>query len=956
MDNSPIPGATYRLQFNSHFTFRDARHLAGYLDDLGITHIYASPLLQSRRGSEHGYDVTDPAHLDSELGSEDDFEALSAELRRRKMGLLLDIVPNHMAADIENPWWADVLENGPGSAYASHFDIDWHPPLGDLENKVLLPILGDSYGRTLERRALRLILNEGRFFIRYRGTLLPVAPKSYRCILEYRLGDLERALGSEAADFREFNGILAVLAALSERVALRSEAMGGRRLRMEEVKERLSRLYNGNVEVRNFLDENVRLFNGERGKPQSFLPLDHLLREQAYMLVFWRNANEEINYRRFFAVSELVGVRVEDPLVFDATHAAILRLIEKGKVEGLRVDHIDGLWDPLGYLRRLRESLHSLKSRAESKDFYIVVEKILSGDEVLPDDWPVNGTTGYDLLNVVNRLFVDEGGMKRIDHAYRKFLGASPAYEDIVYEKKKQVMETLLAVEARALGHQLAMIAEQDRYARDLPQDEIVKALIETTACLSVYRTAMRNFNVTPRERRALRQALAIARRRNPHLDPACFDFLGDVLLLRDGKYLYPEQREARLAFVMRWQQFTGPVTAKGIEDSALYVYNRLISLNEVGGDPRYTAIAVTAFHRFIQRRRRQWPFSMNATTTHDTKRAEDVRARINVLSEIPEEWGKRLIQWRRWNEPHKSRVRGQLVPYPNEEVFLYQTLVGAWPLGENEIPSFTKRLKKYVIKATREANVHTRWTIPNVQHERALIRFAEAILKPDGRNPFLKDFLPFQERVAYGGMLNGLSQVLLKMTCPGVPDFYQGSELWDLRLVDPDNRRPVDFKIRLRLLEKIKERRQQGSLNLARDLTEHWKDGRIKLYLIARTLSFRKTHQDVFRDGDDISLKALGKRERNVCAFARRSNKMWVLAVVPRFMASSRTTSEFWQSTRLILPGKAPQHWVNILTEESVSAAQVGRKPVLFLRGLFENFPVALLTGGRDHRLDEIR
>ncbi|MGH9327573.1 MAG: malto-oligosyltrehalose synthase [Terriglobia bacterium] len=946
MNNSPMPGATYRLQFNRRFTFRDALDLAGYLDELGVTHVYSSPLLQSRRGSQHGYDVTDPSRLSRELGTENDFEALSAELEQRGMGLILDIVPNHMAADIENPWWTDVLENGPGSAYASYFDIDWHPPHSTLENKVLLPVLGEPYGRALEMRKLRLVFDEGRFFIRYGETMLPVAPKSYPRILEYRLGDLERALGSKSAAFREFSGILAALAALPERVALRSEAMGERRLGMEEIKKRLARLYGENERVRIFLDENVRRFNGEKGKVESFLRLDHLLREQAYVLAFWRNANEAINYRRFFAVSELVGLRVEDPLVFNRTHSTVLRLVEKGEVEGLRIDHVDGLWDPLAYLRRLRESLEALSAQAEHKNFYVIVEKILSDGEALPDGWPVNGTTGYDFLNFVNRLFVDERGARGLETVYRRFLGEDPVYQDIVYEKKKQVMETLLAVEARALGRQLAIVAEQDRYARELPQEEIVTALIEITACLPVYRTYARTFDLAANERRLIHQALRTARRRNPALNPACFDFVSDVLLLREGKHLDAAQREARLALVMRWQQFTGPVTAKAVEDSAFYVYNRTVSLNEVGGYPRAAGLATEDFHQFIQGRRRCWPHSLNSTTTHDTKRAEDVRARINVLSEIPEDWGKHLARWKCWNEPQKNRVNGELVPCPNEEIFLYQTLVGAWPLSESEVPRFKNRLRKYVIKATREANVHTRWSIPNLQHERALIRFVETLLEPVQHNRFLQDFLPFQEIVAYYGMLNGLSQVLLKMTCPGVPDFYQGSELWDLRLVDPDNRGPVDFRIRLKLLEGLKRTQRQGSLHLVRDMVEHWKDGRIKLYLIARTLSLRKAHQHLFREGDYVPVETSGGRERHVCAFARCFRGTWVLAAVPKFLAGSSKSSRFWQSARLTLPSKAPQHWINVLTDEEIEAAAEARKSVLSLSSLFANFPVALLMG----------
>lgn len=947
MNESWVPSATYRLQFNRDFTFRDARELTEYLEALGITHLYASPILQSRRGSMHGYDVTDPARLNSELGSGEDFEALSNELRERGMGLLLDIVPNHMAADIENPWWADVLENGPGSGYASHFDINWHPPSRSLENKVLLPILGEPYGRVLESQQLMLLFDNGAFFICYGETRLPVAPKSYRQILEHRLGTLEQELGPDSAEFRDFSGILAAVSGLPERTALASEAIGRRRLQVEEIKQKLTQLYHDAPQVKEFLDENVRQFNGKRGRPQTFLLLDRLLSDQAYVVTFWRNANDEINYRRFFAVSELVGVRIEDPLVFDAMHALIFRLIANGQAQGLRIDHIDGLHDPLSYLRRVREKLQQANGTAPL-DFYIVVEKILEEGESLPGDWPVCGTTGYNFLNAANGLFVYPAGAKALDRAYSRFLGERLVYCDIVYEKKKQVMNALLAVEVRALGHQLATVAHQDRYARELPRGELAQALIETTACMPVYRTYVRGYEMAPGERRYIEQALAQARRRNPRIDSACFDFVADVLLLRGHSNLFPEQRQARLDFVVRWQQFTGPVMAKGFEDTVLYVYNRLVSLDEVGGDPHSGGISAESLHEFIQGRARRWSYSMNASTTHDTKRAEDVRARVNVLSEIPEPWERKLRQWARWNRPRKSLVNGQLVPYPNEEFFLYETLIGAWPLDPADVPEFRKRLKDYAIKATREAMVHTRWTVPNVRHERALLRFLDAITKPGRGNQFLGDFLRFHERVAHYGFINSLAQLLVKIAAPGVPDFYQGSELWDFRLVDPDNRRPVDFNRRRQLLAELRGAEARGARSLAREFTATWKDGRIKMYVIAKALAVRKRLRDVFRDGAYTPLEISGLRTGNVFAFARVRRNRWIVAAVPRFMASSRASDSpgFWDSSRLVLPAKAPARWTHAFTGETLCAAKARGGAALPVRELFADFPIALLEG----------
>ncbi|MGH9435488.1 MAG: alpha-amylase family glycosyl hydrolase, partial [Terriglobia bacterium] len=463
MASRRIPTSTYRLQLNGEFRFTDARALIPYLHELGITDVYASPILQARRGSTHGYDVTDPTRLNAETGSEDDFDGLVREIQQYGMGLLLDIVPNHMAASIENPWWADVLENGPGSSYATYFDIDWHPPNKALENKVLLPLLARPYAQALERQELALTFEKSGFFIRYGDTRLPVAPKSYRLILERGMDDLKRYAAPDSPPFLELTGILAAIADLPERVALSSELSGGRRLQREAIKERLWQVYTQSGEIRAFMDATLKAFNAKKGKPRSFLLLDELLAQQAYVLSYWRAANEEINYRRFFAITDLVGVRVEDPLVFDATHAAVLRLIEKGAVTGLRIDHLDGLRDPLGYLRRLQACVAPGEPAVQPASFYVIVEKILEPHESLPPDWQAFGTTGYDFLNVLNAVFTDPRGFRVLERAYARFLGAPADYGHLVYEKKKQVMETILAVEMRALGHHLTLLAGEDR-------------------------------------------------------------------------------------------------------------------------------------------------------------------------------------------------------------------------------------------------------------------------------------------------------------------------------------------------------------------------------------------------------------------------------------------------------------------------------------------------------------
>jgi (1->4)-alpha-D-glucan 1-alpha-D-glucosylmutase len=952
-----IPLTCYRLQFNRNFTFRDASNILDYLDRLGITDVYSSPLLQSRRGSGHGYDSTDPTRIDSDLGSEQQFEAFQADLQKRGMGLLLDVVPNHMAASDENPWWMDLLENGPASVYSAYFDVDWHPPSRILDNKILLPVLGSVYAEALKNQELQVTFRRGSFFVKHHDGLIPLAPKSYAVVLTHRQHVLEQELGQDSAAFQEYLGIIAALSALPMRQHVPIDTAGERRLQVEAIKERLRKLHENQPEFRTFVNENLKIFNGRRGSAASFRYLDQLLSEQAYVLSYWQNVNAEINYRRFFSINDLVGVRVEDPMVFEATHNVIFHLIERGAVTGLRIDHIDGLRDPLGYLRRVQERLQNNSETKNASQFYVVVEKILSGQEELPREWPAQGTTGYEYLNAVNRLFMLPEGGRVAEQTYFSFSKNKVNYQDLLYQKKRLAMSTLLAVEMRYLGRLLGILAEHDRFARDLPRLDLAQALIEVTACFPVYRTYIREMNVPNDARRYIEAAVAEARSRRPHMDSSCFDFVRSVLLMEDGREHFAEQREARLAFVMRWQQFTSPIVAKGLEDTTLYVYCPLISLNEVGGDPRPLVPSPFEFNSFIRDRQRNWPYGLNSTCTHDTKRGEDVRARINVLSELPAEWRRRLNSWARWNVKRKRVVDRQSAPDRNEEIFLYETLLGAWPLTVAEMPAFGRRMKEYVIKATREAMVHTRWTRPNEGHERALTDFVAAIIKPGKANRFLTDFVKFQKKIAYFGMLNGLAQVLLKLTSPGVPDIYQGCELWDLRLVDPDNRGPVDFNRRTRLLEGIEKRAQESLTDLCKDLTQVWQDGRAKLYLTWKALNLRRQHRELFFQGSFLSLQVSGKHAKNLIAFARRKGKDWTLTIVPRWLAHARAPmnwgrmAAFWRGTKISLPAKAPVRWENILSGDFVELAPGRQHPSLRVEDLLRDFPVACLKAGDPER-----
>jgi (1->4)-alpha-D-glucan 1-alpha-D-glucosylmutase len=954
-----IPASTYRFQFHRRFRFEHATVLVPYLEALGITDLYASPIFQARRGSTHGYDVADPTRLNLELGAEPYFKTLAKALRDREMGLLLDIVPNHMAASVENRWWMDVLESGQGSPFAGFFDIDWHSPKKALTSKVLLPILGGPYGRMIEEQELSLRLDKNGFTVHCHSVRLPVSILSYPRILSLRLSSLEETYGPDHPSFRELWELITTIEHLPKTAAADVETARERYDSEEGIKERLLRLYTERHEIRAFIDETLRLVNGRKSDPGSFDHLDRILSEQHYWLSFWRLANEEINYRRFFAISDLVSLRVEDPRVFDASHDLVLRLAEEGQVTGVRVDHVDGLYDPHGYLVRLMQRLNGSAEPAPPPGFYVLVEKILGPEEPLPPEWPVHGTTGYDFMNALNGVFLSARGMKTLEEIYARFIGAVPDFRETVYRSKKLMMDTLFAGEMHSLGQHLGRLAEQDRYARDLPRKELRAALVEVTACFPVYRTYARSFELSARDIRYIAKALKEAQRRSTEASTPVFDFLRRVLLLEVPPSLSGNEREEWLRFLMRWQQFTGPIMAKGFEDTSLYIYNRLVSMNDVGGEPDTTGVSVAAFHGRGETMSSRWPHSMNATSTHDTKRSEDVRARINVLSEIPEEWEKRLLLWSQQNAGKKRAVNGVATPDPGEEVLLYQTLLGAWPLQEEELPGLQARIENYMVKAIREAKVYTRWTRPNIAHETAVKEFVASLLKdlsPDA-NRFLADFLPFQRKIAHYGALNGLAQVLLKIAYPGVPDIYQGTELWDFSLVDPDNRRLVDYPHRTRLLHELMTKERQGLAPLARELLSSWGDGRVKLFVTYKSLTFRRERKELFLDGAYVPLPVTGGVKEHALAFARKRGDAWAIAAVPRLTTRLAPPGEFplglpvWGArTAFRLPAESPGRWRNAFTGETLHASGGDGGKLLHLHAVFNDFPAALLEGLPDN------
>ena len=941
MPAARIPTSTYRLQFHRGFRFADARPLIAYLHELGMSDLYASPVFSSRKGSSHGYDITDPTRLNPELGTAGEFDGLCQELKGRGMGLLLDIVPNHMSASSENPWWRDVLENGPASPYADFLDIDWDSSEKSLQHRVMLPILGAPLDQVIKNQELTVSLKKDGLRLHYYDHLLPISLASYALILGYRL----EKPGLKHSALQELEDLFRRLRALPTPDSVRfSKGHGGTAPEIS-LKESLRRLHLTHPEVKALIDRNLDEINGGKGEPKSFDLLRQLLDMQFYRLSFWREGCESLNYRRFFDISDLVSVRVEDRKVFEATHDLLLKLAQQGQVDGTRIDHIDGLRDPAEYLTRLQSYLTSRAGKDQSTP-YVLVEKILARGESLPSEWPVAGTTGYDFLNTLNSLFVDSRGSRKLNRIYAEFLGHKPVFNELVVEKKEQVLKTLFAGEMSKLGTRLEQLERDDPNARRLSTGQIQQAPAAVTASLPVYRTYIRNQEMNPLDRRTIAQAIRDARRRNPAIARFAFGFLKKALLL---EFPLRAQKASYLEFVLRWQQFTGPITAKGIEDTLLYTYTRLISSNEVGGNPDDRGLTPARFLRRLRARQRRWPHTLNATSTHDTKRSEDVRARINVLSEIPEIWRKHLKRWARANQPIKRRLGGRPVPGRNEEILLYQSLLGSWPLARKELPSYRKRVQAFMVKAAREAKVNTSWLQPDSEHEKALQGFVAAALKRSPENRFLKDFLGFEKRIARSGAWNSLSQVLLKITCPGVPDFYQGNELWDFSLVDPDNRRPVDFKKRVRLLQEIESRAARGTVGLIKELLRNWEDARVKLFLTWKALNFRRSHEHLFLKGNLIPLEATGGGRSHVCAFARRKGTVWVVAAVPRMivkLSSGRAPigRNVWSTGRLRLPRGAPRHWQNVLTGETLKSIPENKNNPLPLYEVFRHFPVALL------------
>jgi (1->4)-alpha-D-glucan 1-alpha-D-glucosylmutase len=991
-----VPVSTYRLQLHAGFRFEDATALVPYLARLGVSDAYASPYLKAVPGSTHGYDITDHTRLNPEIGTTAEHSAWLKVMHDHGLGLVLDVVPNHMGIlGNENPWWNDVLENGQASPYSRFFEIDWSAPVRpENQGRVLLPFLGDLYGIVLEQGELRLGGEGGAFHVHYHEHRFPLDPKSYAAILEPVVGPITGQSGADSHPVLEFQSILTAIRNLPEHTETSRERVVERQREKEVIKRRLSTLLAEVPGIDVAIRASIEQLNGRVGEPRSFDALDALLSSQPYRLAYWRVAADEINYRRFFDVNSLAALRTDREDVFRATHEKVLDIIAHGDVTGLRIDHPDGLLDPRAYLERLQESfvlaisrrIHEedetaddvawdelaplvcdeLARRREAGErlprLYVVVEKILGYDEAFPDGWIAHGTSGYDALNRINGVFVDTASSDQFTRRYREWIDDSTPYREIVRRNRQLILDVSLASELHVLAYQLERIALRDRRSRDFTQSALRHALREVIASFPVYRSYITHKPVSEQDRALVDRAVRSAMRRNPVTSRSVFLFIRNVLLDRVETPETPVGEEpAPNGFAGKFQQVTAPVMAKGLEDTSFYVYNRLVSLNEVGGEPVRFGLSPAQLHAWNDARANRFPHALTPLSTHDTKRSEDVRARINVLSEMPEAWFQAVERWSALNQPHRTMIEEREAPNRNEEYFLYQNLLGAWPVEEFDdqaFETFRNRVRAYMSKAIHEAKVNSSWLNPANEYDEAIDRFVVAILDRKANRTFLDDFTGFQQTVSHHGFLNSLAQTVLKLTAPGVPDTYQGTELWDFSLVDPDNRRPVDYSLRAALLNDLANRHADpgtGPAGVVRDLVSNWGDGRIKLYTHWRALAARKSKPALFSSGAYQPIIPQGQRADHLFGFSRQAGPDHALVAVPRLTTKLVPSgavplgAKAWGDTELVLTGVAPGTVFRcVFSAIEVAAVQRSEAVVVPAAELFAAFPVALLLSTR--------
>jgi (1->4)-alpha-D-glucan 1-alpha-D-glucosylmutase len=1036
------PTATYRLQLHAGFTLHDAAALVPYLAQLGISHVYCSPYLKAKAGSTHGYDLCDHNQINPELGGEAAYREFVARLNEHGMGHILDMVPNHMAASTQNPWWYDVLENGPNSPYAHFFDIDWHPVKPELANRLLLPILGQQYGEVLEERQLTIEFREGAFVLRYFDNELPLSPKSVMPLLEDRIDELRAQVGAEHPELIELESILTALAHLPSQIARDLASVRERQREKEVVKRRLRDLTAFSETVRRHIDQNVARYNGSEKDPASVDAMDRLLDEQAYRLCHWRAAFDEINYRRFFDINELAAISMESPDVFWRTHNLVRSLLADGSLSGLRIDHIDGLFDPERYLLRLQwayladlakqafdrlaAEMKAAQSPAEpeaesppaapvdlqaewyraapqvlrhlcdqtglpwpeaddlvaifgpeaaiqamdvevivaapitatppavDQPLYVLTEKILGPDEPLPGTWPIAGTTGYDFLATLGGLFVQSQGWADIVRGYSRFTGRDATYEEVVQASKVLILRVAMASELLMLAHRLNRISEQHRRSRDLTLNMLRLAAREVLVHFPVYRVYPGKNGVSDRDRKFVDLAVARAKRHNPAFDAAVWDFLRNVLLLQHPPGLTAEAITERETLAGRFQQVTSPVMAKGVEDTSFYVWVPLGSVNEVGGDPRRPTTSTKQFHDHNVERVARYRHAMLATTTHDTKRTEDVRARLSVLSEIPRDWRTVVQRFGRLNKRWKREVDGEPAPTAADEYLFYQSVLGIWPHepSADERDRLVQRLQGYMEKATHEAKQRTSWINPNAAYDEAVRDFVAETLRESPQNRFLPELQSFAQRIADAGQYNALAQIALKLLSPGVPDIYQGQEFWDYSLVDPDNRRPVDYDARRAALAAVVESAAQPQSNL--DLH----DPRLKLLVTHRLLDIRRRLPQLWTSGDYIPLETTGLLADHLLAFAWRgaeSPQLQLVVALPRFVqklidAERAGNAEplqpwplprrIWEGTFIVLPPGTDVSVKHAFTGDCQRLAE----PIAPAVALLGDFPIGVM------------
>lgn len=925
-----IPRATYRLQLQKSFGFQAATERVPYLAQLGVSHAYLSPYLKARAGSAHGYDIVDHSQLNPELGDEQDFLQMSQTLKAHSLGHILDFVPNHMGVGgADNPAWLDVLEWGPDASHAGWFDVDWDPDRRYLHNKILVPFLGDQYGIELERGVLQLRFDEseGSFAVwAYDTHKLPIWPPHYARILTDSHPQLERLADA-------FNWLPNWHQQMPQHAT--------------DFKLKLAALARDHADAREAIERAVQRFNGRPNEGDSWHALDALIADQRWRIAHFRVAADDINYRRFFNINDLAGLRMELPEVFDQVHQRVLRSIKDGTLDGLRIDHIDGLYDPKGYLRRLQRRL---SARHAERGFYLVVEKILAAHEPLREDWPIHGTTGYDFLNQVLALLIDPTAQGDFDQCYLQFVGGPQRFADIVRQAKLHIMENEMSSELNVLARDIGRLARQNPRTADFTRNLLRRAIKELIACFPVYRTYVdETGELDSADQRDLNWAFAQARRNESELDPSVFNFLELVVsgaLLQRSRSGFSFQSLLRCA--MRLQQYSGPVMAKGVEDTAFYRYNRFIALNEVGGDPDRFGATVAAFHKTNQARAQRWPHAMLTTATHDTKRGEDTRARLAALSEFAQEWTQQLPIWSRILRGPATSEETALKPDRNDEYLLLQLLLGTWPCelmasdvrDPELLKDYAQRVRSTLVKSMRESRLHSGWAFPNSDYEDAMLGMIDAALTGSRSSAFLGSFVPFVRKVADCGVDKSLIQTVVKLTSPGVPDLYNGSELWDLSMVDPDNRRPVDYALRTRLLQQLDARLADDRESGMREMRGNWCDGGIKLATIATLLRHRRDHEALYTEGDYQPLPATGAHLDDLCAYARNRNgsKLLVAAVRRGHRADGSKT---WDDTVLPVPeALRKETWRDLLTGRLVSLAGDAVRPA----DLFAQLPVVVL------------